>query len=202
MKAYSFEQLYGRFDPFDESWVPGYVEKILIEAGSTEFLNKQVWLIFDGPIDTEWMEYLNSALDNTRKLSVSNGKSVLVPENFRFIFESDNANLCTPASVSRCGTIYIGQEEVGWKAYLTAWFEKINVVEPVKRKRGQLVHQKSSSALSSKTKSRRLIRRQSMQTLQFRLEHHHKSSDISMTSAQKTIWMLFLNGLYNHALPI
>ena len=112
-----------------------------------------------------------------------------MPETFRFIFESDNANSCTPASISRCGTIYIGQEEVGWQAYLSAWFTKFDTGDSpgqVKGKR-KLTHQQSLSSLSSKKKkSKRLIRRQSMETLNFRLEHHHKANDISMSARHKS----------------
>ena len=127
-KAYSYENLYGRFHSFDNSWVEGSVEKVLTRASQGyQEMGTQTWLVFDGPIDTVWMEYLNSALDDTSRLSLANGKFVNVPSNFRFIFESSDIFNCTPASISRCGTVCITENDIGWESLMKTWLQKMMV---------------------------------------------------------------------------
>lgn len=53
------------------------------------------WVILDGPVDTTWVENLNTALDDTKTLCLSNGERIGLPENLRLIFEVDSlAQVC------------------------------------------------------------------------------------------------------------
>ena len=44
----------------------------------------------DGPVDTTWVENMNTALDDTRILCLANGERIGIPDNLRFIFEVDS----------------------------------------------------------------------------------------------------------------
>lgn len=49
----------------------------------------------DGPVDTAWVENLNTALDDTKTLCLANGERINLPESMRLMFEVDTlAQVC------------------------------------------------------------------------------------------------------------
>ena len=179
-KAYSMENLFGRFHEFDNSWVEGFVEKVLAASGTGGQSKWRSWLIFDGPVDTVWIEYLNSALDDTSRLSLANGKSVEVPQNFRFIFETSSIASCTPASISRCGTVFMTPTDVGWQSLVDSWLKKISSEEENMTKtenKRKLVKSKTGLP-TEKKKSKRLVRRESIMTTRSSLNSFSKKKKL------------------------
>lgn len=77
----------------------------------------------DGDIDPEWIESLNTVMDDNKFLTlVSNDRFPLTP-SMRLIFEITNLKYATPATVSRAGVLYINQTDIGWKPYYDSWLE-------------------------------------------------------------------------------
>ena len=60
------------------------------------------WIIFDGTVDSSWVKSLNTALDNTRILSLVNGDMIPLPKNVKIVFETDSLHKVTAATLSRC----------------------------------------------------------------------------------------------------
>lgn len=72
----------------------------------------------DGDIDPEWIESLNTVMDDNKVLTlVSNDRIPLSPE-MRLIFEISNLKNATPATVSRAGVLFINETDIGWMPYM------------------------------------------------------------------------------------
>ncbi len=62
LQAISKEALYGVLDPNTREWTDGLFTHILrkIIDNVRGEINKRQWIIFDGDVDPEWVENLNS----------------------------------------------------------------------------------------------------------------------------------------------
>ena len=58
-------------------WNDGIAAKIIRDA-SEEPSEDQQWLIFDGPVDTIWVENLNTVFDDNKTLCLSNGQRIKI----------------------------------------------------------------------------------------------------------------------------
>jgi dynein heavy chain len=79
------------------------------------------WLVLDGPIDTLWIESMNSVLDDNKLLTLNNGDRISLPPNVRLLFEVQDLSVASPATVSRAGMIYMDVDELGYQPYLEMW---------------------------------------------------------------------------------
>ncbi|GAA6030036.1 hypothetical protein JCM8097_009225 [Rhodosporidiobolus ruineniae] len=113
-KAISKDALYGTLDPTTREWNDGLFTHILrkivddVRAESS----KRHWIIFDGDVDPEWVENLNSVLDDNKLLTLPNGERLNLPPNVRIMFEVESLKYATLATVSRCGMVWFSDDAV------------------------------------------------------------------------------------------
>lgn len=48
-------------------------------------LSKRQWIIFDGDVDPEWVENLNSVLDENKLFTLPNGERLSIPPNVSIV---------------------------------------------------------------------------------------------------------------------
>ena len=81
-------------------------------------------VILDGPIDTKWIENMNSVLDDSQTLCLSNGERIKLKSHVKIFFEVEDLSKASLATVSRLGVIYFGPKELGWRPYAHHWMKK------------------------------------------------------------------------------
>lgn len=89
-------------------------------AGSGD---EKEWTVFDGPVDALWIENMNTVLDDNMTLCLANGQRIKLRPQMRMLFEVNDLRVASPATVSRCGMVYLTQEELGWEPFVKTWMD-------------------------------------------------------------------------------
>jgi dynein heavy chain 1 len=113
-KVMSKEALYGNLDSTTREWTDGLFTSILrkIVDNLRGEETKRHWIVFDGDVDPEWVENLNSVLDDNKLLTLPNGERLNLPANVRIMFEVETLKYATLATVSRCGMVWFSEDTV------------------------------------------------------------------------------------------
>lgn len=128
-KAITMKQLYG-FNK-DLNWQQGLVEVLFEHAAYNQFNPDPVrakdlyWIMFDGPVDALWIESMNTVLDDNKKLCLSSGKVVKVSNFIKIMFEVEDLLVASPATVSRCGMVYMEPEALGLDPLFESFYSSI-----------------------------------------------------------------------------
>lgn len=127
-KVLSKDEIYGKLDLVTRDWTDGLFTSVLRKMSENlrGELSKKLWIVFDGDIDPQWAENLNSVLDDNKILTLPNGERLSLPENVRIVFEVDNLKYTTPATISRCGIVWFDVSLISLDAHLHKLVHQLN----------------------------------------------------------------------------
>eukprot|EP00818_Percolomonas_sp_WS_P004783 CAMPEP_0117442044 /NCGR_PEP_ID=MMETSP0759-20121206/3945_1 /TAXON_ID=63605 /ORGANISM="Percolomonas cosmopolitus, Strain WS" /LENGTH=4215 /DNA_ID=CAMNT_0005233913 /DNA_START=112 /DNA_END=12759 /DNA_ORIENTATION=- len=121
-KAVRMQELYGDVNELTHEWHDGLIAKIAREAVKDKSDNKH-WIVFDGPVDALWIENMNTVLDDNKMLCLTNGERIKIPASVSLLFEVQDLAVASPATVSRCGMVYMEEAHVDgvWRPLYASW---------------------------------------------------------------------------------
>ncbi|KAJ7549736.1 hypothetical protein O6H91_07G065700 [Diphasiastrum complanatum] len=126
-KCIKMGELYGEYNLLTSEWTDGLGSTIIRQCVADTTPDRK-WVVFDGPVDAIWIENMNTVLDDNCILCLPNGERIkLNPNTMRMLFEVQDLAVASPATVSRCGMVYVPPEELGWQPYVKSWLQRLPV---------------------------------------------------------------------------
>ena len=128
-KCITMGELYGEFNELTQEWTDG-LGSTIVRRQVREVTDDKLYIMFDGPIDTLWIESLNTVLDDNRMLCLANGERIRLknldrgPSEMRMLFEVEDLAEASPATVSRLGVVYLTPGDIGWKPFVESWAQR------------------------------------------------------------------------------
>uniref|UniRef100_A0A670YGW4 Dynein heavy chain hydrolytic ATP-binding dynein motor region domain-containing protein n=1 Tax=Pseudonaja textilis TaxID=8673 RepID=A0A670YGW4_PSETE len=119
-KSITMGELYGEVNNLTLEWKDGLMA-LSVRAAVVDTSEDHKWIISDGPVDALWIENLNTVLDDNKMLCLANSERIKLTPSIHMMFEVEDLRVASPATVSRCGMVYIDPEELKWMPYVKTW---------------------------------------------------------------------------------
>jgi len=120
-KACTVLELYGVLDPVTRDWQDGLLSRIFREACKPTEKNEKRWIVFDTDVDALWVENMNSVMDDNKVLTLPNGERIRLPTHCALLVEVSDLQYASPATVSRCGMVYVDPKDLGYHPFWKTW---------------------------------------------------------------------------------
>ena len=105
-KVVSTNDLYGVVLLATREWKDGLMSKTLRDLSQkTDTMPK--WIVLDGDLDANWIESMNSVMDDNKILTLASNERIPLKAHMRLLFEIRDLKYATPATVSRAGILFI-----------------------------------------------------------------------------------------------
>ena len=79
------------------------------------------WMVLDGDIDAEWIESMNTVMDDSCTLTLTSNERIPLTKSMKLLFETSHLHNASPATVSRAGCVFFNEADIGWRPYVQAW---------------------------------------------------------------------------------
>lgn len=124
-KAISIKLLFGEVDEASGDWQDGITALMFRQCQEETYKSDLKWVIFDGPVDALWIENMNTVLDDNKKLCLANGETIKMTTSMNIIFEVQDLLEASPATVSRCGMVFMENKDLGYEVYFQNWYQNL-----------------------------------------------------------------------------
>jgi dynein heavy chain len=105
-KVVTTNELYGVVLLATREWKDGLLSKTMRDLSQAPGTNPK-WIILDGDLDANWIESMNSVMDDNKILTLASNERIVLKPHMRMIFEIRDLRFATPATVSRAGILFI-----------------------------------------------------------------------------------------------
>uniref|UniRef100_A0A4W3JLA8 Dynein axonemal heavy chain 6 n=1 Tax=Callorhinchus milii TaxID=7868 RepID=A0A4W3JLA8_CALMI len=119
-KSITMGELYGEVNNLTLEWKDGLMA-LSVRAAVNDTTMEHKWVVCDGPVDALWIENLNTVLDDNKMLCLANSERIKLTPYIHMVFEVQDLRVASPATVSRCGMVYLDPEELKWLPYVQTW---------------------------------------------------------------------------------
>uniref|UniRef100_A0A803XMX1 Dynein axonemal heavy chain 10 n=1 Tax=Meleagris gallopavo TaxID=9103 RepID=A0A803XMX1_MELGA len=120
-KAMSVIELYGILDPTTRDWTDGVLSNIFRDINRPTDKKERRYILFDGDVDALWVENMNSVMDDNKLLTLANGERIRLQSHCALLFEVGDLQYASPATVSRCGMVFVDPKNLKYKPYWQKW---------------------------------------------------------------------------------
>ncbi|XP_067910593.1 dynein axonemal heavy chain 10 isoform X5 [Heterodontus francisci] len=120
-KAVSVIELYGILDPVTRDWTDGILSNIFRDINKPTDKKERRYILFDGDVDALWVENMNSVMDDNKLLTLANGERIRLQAHCALLFEVGDLQYASPATVSRCGMVYVDPKNLRYRPFWDKW---------------------------------------------------------------------------------
>ncbi|XP_063753564.1 dynein axonemal heavy chain 10 [Eleginops maclovinus] len=120
-KAMSVIELYGILDPETRDWTDGILSNIFRDINRPTDKKERRYILFDGDVDALWVENMNSVMDDNKILTLANGERIRLQNHCALLFEVGDLQYASPATVSRCGMVFVDPKNLRYTPYWQRW---------------------------------------------------------------------------------
>ena len=120
-KSFTGQEMFGVMNTTTNEWTEGVFSAIWAKYNKP--IKHHTWITWDDLVDVIVIENLNMVLDDNKILTLANSDRIPMTENTKLVFEVENLNNASSATVSRCGVVYVSDTDLGWAPLFDTWIE-------------------------------------------------------------------------------